>query len=156
MHTAFHSHAAPPPGCAHTPFLFAHTWGCTKSIHLIFAPLLHLCAGPLAWVVHRPTCTPFMSPPFAAWVAPPIVPCPLPSCTVSLHAGIPWHMAPLCMAPSTWPSPCTHPSPSCASRMCTKGHADVVGHTNGGGRGAAQVEGGMACHNLGSVAWAEG
>src|SRR6266702_8804302 len=145
----------PPPGCACTPSLFARTWGCTESLCLIFAPPLRSRAGPLAWVVHRPACTPFASPPFTARVAPPIIPCPLPLCAVPLRAGLPWRMAPLRMAPSARPSPCAHPSPSCTSGMCAKGGAGVVGHANGGGRGAAWVEGGMARRNPGSIARAE-
>src|SRR6266702_6491942 len=64
-----------------------------------------------------------------------------PSRAVPLRAALPCRVPSLRVAPSARSSPCAHPRPSCASGMRAKGRAGVVGHSNGGGRGAARVEG---------------
>src|SRR6266702_826332 len=69
------------------------------------------------------------------------VPPPL-LCAVPLRAALPWHVAPLRMAPSVRPSPCVHPCPFCASGMHEKGRAGVVGHANGGGERCSPGGGG--------------
>src|SRR6266702_3480105 len=75
VHCLLFTHCPP----THTPSPFSCTWEHTGSLHLIFAPPLHLHTAPFTWVVPCPVRTPFMPPPFASQVAPPIVLCPSPS-----------------------------------------------------------------------------
>src|SRR6266571_354369 len=83
-------HTPPPhpvvPRPARTPSPFSRTWEHTGSLRLIFAPPLRSCAALFARVAPRPVRTPFAPPLIASRVAPPIVPCPLPSRAVPLRA----------------------------------------------------------------------
>src|SRR6266702_2599254 len=148
-------HAPPPPGC--TPPPLAHLPLCPHlGAHRIPPPHFRTpallarstlrpgCALPCSHTLRAstdcfPGCTAHRS------VPPPLARGPL-ACGPPLTHG-PSRAALLCrmpslrVAPSARPSPCAHPHPSYASGMHAKGHAGVVGHPNGGGRGAARVEG---------------
>src|SRR6266571_1356839 len=114
------------------------------------------CASPCSHTLRAstdrfPGCTAHRS------VPPPLVRGPL-ACGPPLTHG-PSRAALLCrvpslrVAPSARPSPCAHPRPSCASGMRAKGRAGVVGHPNGGGRGAARGEGTAANGRGGHRPW---
>src|SRR6266702_4239417 len=125
------AHQIPPPYFC-TPAPLVHSTlhpGCAL-------PCLHtLCASTVCF----PGCTTHCSMP------PPLMCGPL-ACSPPLtrgpsHTALPCCVPSLRVAPSAWSSPCVHPCPSCASGMHAKGHVGMVGHSNGGGRGAAWVEG---------------
>src|SRR6266702_2636656 len=139
-------HTPPPrpvvPRPARTPPPFSRTWEHTGSLHLIFAPPLCSHAAPC------PARTPFVPPPFASWVALPIVPCSLPSRVVPCVRPSPDAWPPCTWLPLRGPPIARTPVPPVPLACAQKGWR-ACGRGGAWGRGAARVEGGGDCPRTG-------
>src|SRR6266702_4800393 len=125
------AHQIPPPHFCTPALLMRSTLcpGCTlPCLHTLRASTICF----LGCTAHHSVPPPLTRSPLAC--GPPL------TCGPS-HMALPCRMPSLRVAPSAQSSPCAHACPSCTSSMHAKGRAGMVGHSNGGGRGVAWVEG---------------